>query len=49
MATLAAMMALPTLLGGCGPPSARQATGLDPTDDCNWSVVVVGRASVPGP
>lgn len=28
-------------LGGCGPHSFRQATCVDVTDDCNWSVVIV--------
>lgn len=41
--TLAAATALllAAVLCGCGPHSIRQATCLDPTDDCNWSVVVV--------
>lgn len=30
---------------GCGPHSLRQATCFDPTDDCNWSVVVVANDS----
>ena len=29
------------LLAGCGPHSLRQATCFDPTESCNWSVVVV--------
>jgi hypothetical protein len=28
-------------LAACGPHSLRQATCFDPTDDCNWSVVVI--------
>jgi hypothetical protein len=36
---------LAALLAGCGPHSFRQATCVDPTDDCNWSVVVVRNDS----
>jgi hypothetical protein len=40
-ATVLVTVALSVLLGGCGPHSFRQATCVDVTDDCNWSVVVV--------
>jgi hypothetical protein len=30
-------------VAACGPRSFRQATCVDPTDDCNWSVVVVAN------
>jgi hypothetical protein len=39
LATLAFFLA--GLLGGCGPRSGAEAWCVDPTDDCNWSVVVV--------
>ncbi len=35
------MLSFAVLLGGCGSRSFRQATCVDPTDNCNWSVVVV--------
>lgn len=38
---VAVVVALATLLAGCGPRSLRQAGCLDPTDSCNWSVIIV--------
>ena len=41
LAAMACAVFLAVACTACGPHSFRQATCVDPTDDCNWSVVVV--------